>query len=90
MTQQHDVATAHPGVDQVLAGLPPLMTIDEAATVLRVHRNTLHRWRRRGFGPAVHVLPGDKCYYQHDELQAWLRATCVCGRALAATDGTER
>lgn len=87
MMQQHGVARAHPGIDQVLAGLPQLMTTDEAANMLRVHRNTLHRWRRRGFGPPVHVLPGDKCYYQHDELLAWLRASCVCGAL--TTDRTE-
>jgi hypothetical protein len=70
----------------LFAELPLLLSKDEVAAMLRVHRNTLTRWGRRGFGPPVHVLPGGGCRYRRDELLEWLRGTCTCG-AMHAVEG---
>jgi excisionase family DNA binding protein len=38
-----------------LDGLPPTLTVPEAATVLRIGKNTLHRAIHRGEVKALHV-----------------------------------
>jgi excisionase family DNA binding protein len=42
----------------VAQGLPPLLTIGEAAAALRVSVPTIRRWIRSGHLPAAHVGPG--------------------------------
>lgn len=84
MTQKLVSMSAHPGIDRAFDGLPALLTLDEVAELLWVHRNTLDRWRRKGVGPEAHRLPGGQCRYQRDEVLAWLRASCVCAGGLAA------
>lgn len=48
--------------------LPTLLTINEVAALLRVHRNTLNRWRRAGTGPPLLTLPNGGTRYDRDQL----------------------
>jgi DNA-binding transcriptional MerR regulator len=52
--------------------MPTLLTINEAAALLRVHRNTLNRWRRAGSGPPRLTLPNGGTRYDRDQLLTWL------------------
>jgi DNA-binding transcriptional MerR regulator len=52
--------------------LPTLLTINEVAALLRVHRNTLNRWRRAGTGPPLLTLPNGGTRYDRDQLLSWL------------------
>lgn len=49
----------------------PLLTTDEAAEILRVHRSTLLRWRKGGGGPR-YARVGRFIMYTQDALDAWL------------------
>lgn len=51
--------------------LLPLLTTNEAAEILRVHRSTLLRWRKVGGGPRYSRV-GRFIMYTQDALDAWL------------------
>ena len=53
--------------------LPRLMTTAEVASVLRVDRSTLSRWRSSGLGPRVTWLSSSSPPYQRDDVVEWLR-----------------
>jgi hypothetical protein len=53
--------------------LPRLMTTAEVASVLRVDRSTLSRWRSSGLGPRVTWLSSSSPRYQRDDVVEWLR-----------------
>jgi excisionase family DNA binding protein len=57
------------------AALPALLSIDEVCALLGVHRNTLRRWRLRGFGPVGHAV-GGSWIYREDEVMEWVRSNC--------------
>jgi excisionase family DNA binding protein len=50
-----------------------LLTLDEVATELKISREALYRWRRRGTGPPSIRLPGGAVRIRRSALQAWLR-----------------
>jgi len=81
-----------PSADELFAALPELLTIGEVAVLLRVHRNTLMRWRQKEIGPQAHALPGGGWRYRQDEVLAWARDSCPWCRhsraSAAATDGS--
>jgi DNA-binding transcriptional MerR regulator len=52
--------------------VPALMTINEVAAALRVHRNTLNRWRRAGIGPPEFTLPNGSLRFTRDQVLSWL------------------
>lgn len=51
----------------------PILTVNDAADVLRVHIRTLERWRQTGEGPR-YVKLGRRVGYRRAELEAWLDA----------------
>jgi predicted site-specific integrase-resolvase len=52
--------------------LPELMTTAEVASVLRVDRSTLSRWRSSGSGPRVTWLSSSCPRYQRNDVVEWL------------------
>lgn len=52
--------------------MEPLLTIDEAATLLRIKRNTLYTWAYRKQIPSQKV--GRSLRFRSEELEAWLKA----------------
>jgi len=58
-----------------VAGDPDeLLTLDEVAAELKVSREALYRWRRRGTGPPSIRLPGGAVRIRRSALAGWLRA----------------
>ena len=58
-----------------MAGDPDeLLTLDEVAAELKVSREALYRWRRRGTGPPSIRLPGGAVRIRRSALAGWLRA----------------
>ena len=58
-----------------MAGDPDeLLTLDEVAAELKVSRDALYRWRRRGTGPPSIRLPGGAVRIRRSALTGWLRA----------------
>ncbi len=55
-----------------LVDLPELLTSGEVATILRVDRSTLSRWRTSGTGPRVTWLSPSMPRYQRGDVAAWL------------------
>lgn len=51
-----------------------LLTIDQVAAELKVSREALYRWRRRGTGPPSIRLPGGTVRIRRSALTGWLRA----------------
>jgi excisionase family DNA binding protein len=51
-----------------------LLTLDEVAAELKVSREALYRWRRRGTGPPSIRLPGGVVRIRRSALTGWLRA----------------
>ena len=45
----------------------PLVSVDEAAAILRVNRKTLLAWYRKDYGPTRRVI-GARAWYLADEL----------------------
>jgi len=60
-----------PDVDQ-------LMTLPEAASILRTPIATLRYWRSRGVGPPCFKL-GRRVVYRRVELEAWVDAKAARG-----------
>ena len=56
-----------------IADQPDLLTISEAAEVLRAPVATLRHWRHLGTGPHSFRL-GRRVLYRRDELDAWVEA----------------
>ncbi len=50
---------------------PVLLTLDEAAALLRTPAATLRYWRHLGLGPAGFRL-GRRVLYRRDELEQWV------------------
>jgi excisionase family DNA binding protein len=61
-----------------------LLTLAETAELLRVSRQALYRWRRRGDGPPVITLPGGTVRIARSDLEDWLR-----GRQMTSHAGEE-
>ncbi len=58
-----------------MAGDPDeLLTLDQVAAELKVSREALYRWRRRGTGPPSVRLPGGSVRIRRSALSEWLRA----------------
>lgn len=53
--------------------LPSLLTTAEVASLLRVDRSTLGRWRASGLGPRVTWLSPNVPRYRRDHIAEWLR-----------------
>jgi excisionase family DNA binding protein len=70
-----DASTPAPG------GTGALLTLAETAALLRVSRQALYRWRRRGDGPPVIRLPGGTVRIARSDLEEWLRARQMTGHA---------
>ncbi len=58
--------------DQPASCEPELLTITEAAVLLRAPVATLRYWRHLGTGPRSFRL-GRRVLYRYDDLQAWVR-----------------
>lgn len=54
---------------------PELLTIGEAAELLRAPVATLRYWRHRNIGP-LSFRVGRRVLYRHDDVHAWLDAQC--------------
>ena len=52
--------------------MDPLLTIDEAAQLLRVGRSTLYTWAYRRQIPSQKV--GKSLRFRREDLEAWLKA----------------
>ena len=59
--------------DQPTNHQPDLLTITEAADLLRASVATLRYWRHLGTGPASFRL-GRRVLYRRDDLHAWIAA----------------
>ena len=59
--------------DQPTDHQPDLLTITEAAELLRAPVATLRYWRHLGTGPASFRL-GRRVLYRRDDLHAWIAA----------------
>ena len=59
--------------DQRASHEPELLTITEAAELLRAPVATLRYWRHLGSGPRSFRL-GRRVLYRQDDLQAWVEA----------------
>jgi hypothetical protein len=75
---QEDIGTDTPEKRLIMkdlrsSELPRLMTTAEVASVLRVDRSTLSRWRSSGLGPRVTWLSSSSPRYQRDDVVEWLR-----------------
>jgi excisionase family DNA binding protein len=57
----------------ITATQPDLLTITEAAELLRAPVATLRYWRHLGTGPASFRL-GRRVLYRRDDVQAWVDA----------------
>jgi len=51
--------------------MPELLTIDEAASYLRVPGDTLYKWRTQGSGPRAAKI-GKHLRYRQAELERWV------------------
>jgi excisionase family DNA binding protein len=57
-----------------VAGDPEeLLTLTQVAAELKISREALYRWRRRGTGPPSIRLPGGAVRIRRSALHAWLR-----------------
>jgi excisionase family DNA binding protein len=65
--QEGDPATVADDADEWL-------TLDQVAAELKISRESLYRWRRRGTGPPSIRLPGGTVRIRRSALTAWLRA----------------
>ena len=67
--------------DQPASDVPDLLTITEAADLLRAPVATLRYWRHLGTGPASFRM-GRRVLYRRDDLSAWIdaRAGQISGR----------
>jgi hypothetical protein len=63
--------------DLTTSELPELMTTAEVASVLRVDRSTLSRWRGSGSGPRVTWLSSSCPRYQRNDVIEWLKRAAV-------------
>jgi excisionase family DNA binding protein len=62
------------GGTAIVAGEPDeLLTLGQAAAELKVSREALYRWRRRGTGPPTVRLPGGTVRIRRSALHEWLR-----------------
>jgi excisionase family DNA binding protein len=59
--------------DHTASREPELLTIREAAALLRAPVATLRYWRHRGTGPRSFRL-GRRVLYRRDDLRAWIDA----------------
>jgi excisionase family DNA binding protein len=59
--------------DRIADDLPELLTIAEAADVLRTPVATLRYWRHQGIGPRSFRL-GRRVLYRRDDVHAWIYA----------------
>lgn len=59
--------------DQPAGNQPELLTITEAAELLRAPVATLRYWRHRNTGPRSFRL-GRRVLYRRDDLRAWIDA----------------
>lgn len=59
--------------DSVSSELCELMTTSEVASMLRIDRSTLSRWRGLGLGPRVTWLSPSSPRYQRNDVIEWLR-----------------
>ncbi len=62
-----------PGSDYPVERASQLLTIDEAALLLRAPVATLRYWRHLGTGPHSFRV-GRRVVYRRDDLQAWIDA----------------
>ncbi len=62
-----------PGSDHPVESASQLLTIDEAALLLRAPVATLRYWRHLGTGPHSFRV-GRRVVYRRDDLQAWIDA----------------
>lgn len=60
-----------PGPHHIAEPAPELLTITEAAQLLRAPVATLRHWRHLGTGPRNFRL-GRRVLYRRDDLQAWI------------------
>jgi excisionase family DNA binding protein len=59
--------------DRIADDPPELLTITEAADVLRTPVATLRYWRHQGIGPRSFCL-GRRVLYRRDDVHAWIDA----------------
>jgi excisionase family DNA binding protein len=60
-------------LDRIADDPPELLTITEAADLLRTPVTTLRYWRHQGIGPRSFRL-GRRVLYRRDDVHAWIDA----------------
>jgi DNA-binding transcriptional MerR regulator len=68
-----------PSPDHIVEPVPELLTLAEAAELLRAPVATLRYWRHLGTGPRSFRL-GRRVVYRRDDLHAWIDARRDQGR----------
>jgi excisionase family DNA binding protein len=63
----------HPAAEQPAGSQPELLTISEAAELLRAPVATLRYWRHRNIGPRSFRL-GRRVLYRRSDLHTWIDA----------------
>jgi excisionase family DNA binding protein len=61
-----------------------LLTVDEAAELVRAPAGSLRFWRHQGTGPASAKL-GKRIVYRRDDLEAWVQAQFDAQAAVEAS-----
>jgi len=60
-------------LEQLLAPYPDMLTVDEVATVLRIHRRSVQRWARAGQFATIRV--GRSYRIPRTEILRWMCAS---------------
>ena len=60
-TKQHHMAEAH-----------KMIPLKRVAEMVGIHRVTLFRWIKRGWGPRIRHLPNGRPAVREDEAAAWI------------------
>ena len=63
----------HLETQQATRPVPNLLEIDDVASLLRVSRSVLAKWRMRGSGPRF-MKAGRRILYECGEVRRWLEA----------------
>ncbi|MGV0108902.1 helix-turn-helix transcriptional regulator [Arthrobacter sp. CP30] len=66
-----------------LSALPPLLSRDEAALLLRRSPGTLANWASKRTGPSFIPVADGRVLYRKSEIIAWLEPQIVPGTAAA-------
>ncbi|MCQ2914328.1 MAG: helix-turn-helix domain-containing protein [Alphaproteobacteria bacterium] len=75
MTNKYRKKTNNTATDESinLDEFPRLLSIKEAASILRISYDTLVRWRKKGFPYIRSIQRGNRFFYTNDDLKTFLK-----------------